>query len=282
LASFGWQGFIAANRRAEDDWVDPSGLVLHQQLAAESLKERCLGAEAYCSLLLRRARKQFVDQGYAANFGNWGSDAYVTPVTLAKLEDERQGYSRKWQVQHTYLDRAARARSSDLKHVDQPMDPNLSGSPDAVYRLIESVQTAVLAGCGFTPDRAMSVKHGPVLSRPIDDEWKLATTLLDRHLVSPRQFGATPSGNLSLTLVLAHHSVRVGDLERALARNPDRVVVLSLLLFVNFQSQDPTVIAYVGGTELEARVRFHSDLISLVLPDLIPALARGLSHCWCA
>lgn len=279
LAALGWEGFIAANRRSEDDWCDAGDLVLHHRLAEESLKESSFDGQVYCSLVLHQARKQFVARGHAARLVNWGPRAYLTPVSLAQLEDERGGYSRKWQVQQAYAVRAAQARRADLARVTAAPAPELGNSADAVFGFIESVQGEALAQWGFRSDKAMSVKHGPVLSRTIRQDWKLATTLPDRHLVYPRQFGTTANGNVSLTLVLAHDATKIGNLERALSRHPGRALVLSLVLFVNLRDQDAAVTAYVGAKELEARVRFHTDAISLTLPELIPALERALSFC---
>ena len=123
----------------------------------------------------------------------------------------------------------------------------------------------------------MAVKRGPVFSRLLQEPWKLATTLVDRHLVYPKQFGTTPNGYVSLALVLAHERAKVGNLERALSDYPERILVLPLAPFFNLREQDPAVTAYLGGTELETKVRFQCDAISVVLPDLIPALERALS-----
>jgi hypothetical protein len=55
------------------------------------------------------------------------------------------------------------------------------------------------------------------------------------------------------------------------------VLVLPLVPFINLREQDPAVTAYLGDAELETKVRFQCDAISLILPDLIPALERALS-----
>ena len=160
LAALGWQGFIAANRRSEDDWCDAGELARHHQMAEEDLKQRSFQGEVYCSLLLHQARRQFAEQGLAAQFGDWGPRAYVTPVKLAQVADERREYQRKWRIQEVYAGRAAQGRAADLERVPAPLAPNLPNSADAVSALIEAVQQEALVRWGFERDRAMSAKHG--------------------------------------------------------------------------------------------------------------------------